>query len=64
MVRVEVAAAAFPVVGGLHEDGGDEAQAAFFVGKDGGHFGSAANLFVEVFEHVQSSTACCCEAPF
>ena len=54
---VEVAATAFPVVGGFHEDGGNKANAAFFVGKDGDDFGAAADLLVQVLEHVGGSEA-------
>ena len=56
-MRVEVSFGGFPSLGDFHEDGGDQAQATFGVGKDGGDAGAAADLFVEGLATVECSQA-------
>lgn len=54
---VEVSFGGFPLFGDFHEDGGDQAQAALGVWKDGGDTSSASDLFVEGFAEIGGSKA-------
>ena len=55
--HVEIGFGGEPVVGEFAGDGGDQAQEGGGVWEEGGDAGSAADLFVEVFEEVGGAQA-------
>ena len=50
--HVEVDFSSFPVVAGLGQEGGDQAEQGFFIGEDAGHAGAAFEFLVDPFQRI------------
>ena len=55
--HVEVDFSGFPVVAGLGQKGGDQAQEGGFIGEDAGHPGAAFEFLVDAFQRVGGAHA-------
>ena len=50
--HVEIEFSGFPVVAGLGQEGGDQAQEGLFIGEDAGHAGAAFEFLVDAFQRI------------